>query len=227
MKVLKTTLISLTSLTMLYASQLPYDIIMPDLTVLGVPNNIAQETLDHVDDYYHDFGIDFDMRYTASSNVFNAYARQPNIIELLGGMTRYHLMNKDAVSLVLLHEVGHHRMYPKKFRSWAANEIRSDFYAGRMIRKLLKPDESWLIIDMEEWEHIKKLCIDKRDSCERELNASYSLAISLAAASGQKRPSFSKEAPIQYWEKNSHPTSQCRLDTYKRGVLGDKFKKCH
>lgn len=116
------------------------------------------------------------------------------MVDAFGGMFRYPGMTKDAFTVVLCHELGHHLgMSPlySGWGEWAATEGQSDYFATlRCMKKLGIPSSA----------------------------ASLALAKSLARMSNHRLPSRltrDKSRVSRIYE--SHPDAQCRLDTMDAG----------
>lgn len=158
-------------------------------------------------------------------------------VNMYGGLARHPAITKDGFSLVLCHEIGHHiGGAPKNsgilgLMKWASNEGQSDYWAtSKCLRTLFWNDNNQQIVKkMNAPEALVSACEkansnkDEAAICVRGGMAGASVAGFFAAARNQaaskfETPDTSKVAKTN----NSHPATQCRLDTYFQGALCEK-----
>jgi hypothetical protein len=146
-------------------------------------------------------------------------------IILYGGMARHKEMTKDALALVLCHEIGHHLGgAPKKIFNnishWSSTEGQADYWATlKCLRRVFeKEDQHSEIANSEIPQEVDDQC--KSALCKRISLASE--AISKINASGRSVPPPHFETPdttIVAITYDAHPATQCRLDTLFHGAL--------
>ncbi len=166
----------------------------------------------------------------------NAYATQSGsdwIIGFFGGLARRKEVTRDAFTLVVCHELGHHLAgFPFKGERWAATEGQSDYFATQECAKELwtnndeKNADAALTVDI----FAKEQCDRSNDSrrarelCYRISNASYQLALLLSGAAGKNanaaKPEFgTPDSAVVERTYIGHPAAQCRLDTMFQGSI--------
>lgn len=163
----------------------------------------------------------------------NAYAEQNGKewkISMFGGLARHQTITEDGFALVVCHEIGHHiagaPVYSWK-SGWASTEGQSDYFAtAKCLRRVWQSDDNKQIVsEMTIPEPLKKSCgktrmwNDDYYLCLRGGMAGQSVA-NLFASFGGAAPKFETPDPKVVTRTNeSHPASQCRLDTYLQGAL--------
>ena len=164
-------------------------------------------------------------------------------VDAFGGLARYPIMTADAELAVLCHEMGHHLGgFPKMpglfviFPSWASNEGQADYFATSKCFRLLNENEdnTAALVGATIPVEVKNGCENSFHSqkeialCEREALAGNVLAQILYELGHSYRggsepdvsPSFSTPSKdVIRQTTDSHPISQCRLDTYFNGSL--------
>ncbi len=166
----------------------------------------------------------------------NAYAQrigQTWKVSMFGGLARHDAITEDGLSLVICHEIGHHiGGAPKKAsywsNTWASNEGQADYFATlKCLRKLwINEDNAEIISKMEIPEKLTEACreawADSADYalCVRGGMAGDSVARLFAALRNQEPSKFeTPDMKIVDKTDDSHPATQCRLDTYFMGAL--------
>ena len=159
----------------------------------------------------------------------NAYAYVRNgvrYVEIFGGLARRPEVTRDALALVLCHEVGHHLGgFPKYDGQWAADEGQSDYYSTLACSRLIWGNQKKQNkkAKREIPKYPRKQCNSvwfwnsERDLCYRSMLAGKSLA-DLLSRSGDVDYS-TKDDNLVEETQHSHPDAQCRLDTYMAGAL--------
>ncbi len=164
----------------------------------------------------------------------NAYAEQSGKewkVSMFGGLARHETITADGFALVVCHEIGHHiggaPLYSWK-AGWASTEGQSDYFANaKCLRQVWAQDNNEEIISrMEVPEQVKMLCSSShlwsRDyaMCVRGAMAGDSVARLFAALRKQEPAKFETPDPkVAKYTQESHPATQCRLDTYFQGSL--------
>jgi len=180
------------------------------------------------------FNIDLD------NDLVNAFAfrdlEKNWVVGIKGGLVRHNLMTKDALSMVICHELGHHlggaprleRKFGPGPDDFASVDGQSDYFASmKCFRKVFAVDNNeevvkGLIIDATaKLQCALKYGVDSKDYflCQRISAASYVLGKIL---NGGREVSFiNKDRTIVAVTNMKHPKAQCRLDTYFAGALCD------
>jgi hypothetical protein len=164
----------------------------------------------------------------------NAYAEQSGKewkVSMFGGLARHETITRDGMALVVCHEIGHHiggaPLYSWK-SGWAATEGQSDYFATtKCLRQVWENDNNEEIISrMEVPAEVTKLCGQRNvwnadyAICVRGAMAGDSVAKLFAALRQQAPAQFATPDPkIAKYTQESHPATQCRLDTYFQGAL--------
>ena len=174
-------------------------------------------------------GKQLQFEYNWTDGTVNAYAYQEgNVwhVAMFGGLARSPEITDDGFMAVVCHELGHHLGGAPKYKgqgnTWASNEGQSDYWAMlKCMRKVLEnEDNETIVANMK----IDPIVTQKCDSqynlpkenalCRRLAMAGYSLAQLL----GGGKFSTPDRTVVQR-TSDSHPASQCRLDTYFASAL--------
>ena len=153
------------------------------------------------------------------------------ILNMYGGLARHETITQDGMALVVCHELGHHLGGAPKYRSmgWASNEGQSDYFANlKCLHRIFGGAGA---------RNFTRLAGDEttaRESCARsyvkpadvELCARASMAgtsvttLFRVLRRETKIPRFDTPDPaVVLQTQDSHPGTQCRLDTYFSGSL--------
>lgn len=167
----------------------------------------------------------------------NAYAYRSGsmwVVNMFGGLARHPVVTDDALMLVVCHETGHHLGGAPKYAGvdWCSNEGQADYFGAlKCMKRVLQNDNNVDVVSrMQIDEEVVKKCelIYKSTSevalCKRTSMAGKSLALLLASI-GDNNPNISFNTPdkkITKETEDTHPASQCRLDTFFNGSLCDK-----
>ena len=168
----------------------------------------------------------------------NAYAQRSGKtwkVSMFGGLARHEAITEDGFALVVCHEVGHHLGgAPKKagwFSTWATNEGQADYFATlKCLRKVFRAekDQNESIVKTL---NVPNLVVDKcaeqftseEDNliCQRAAMAGLSTAKLFQSLRGSNEaPDFATpDEELASKTDDSHPATQCRLDTYYQGAL--------
>lgn len=165
-----------------------------------------------------------------ASAEFNAFAvvedNGDRRVEIHGGLARNKYMTRDALLLVMCHEIGHHLAgnprYPNEVLS---AEGQSDYYGTLVcMRKVLATEDNQLALRRIQVDtYARQYCARQyKDSeeqaiCIRSVMAGLSLARVLNLNRGP-RVQDRDRTRVPATQMN-HPEPQCRLDTYIAGAL--------
>lgn len=157
------------------------------------------------------------------------------VINMYGGLARHEAITEDGFALVACHEMGHHLGGAPKVggwfnpNKWATNEGGSDYYATfKCLRRYFAEDDTAAVlanmtldpIAVEECAAVHAKKID-RMYCVRGTMAGHS--VSALFQDLRKQEAAAKlDTPDQNKVRrtsDSHPDTQCRLDTYFAGAL--------
>lgn len=152
-------------------------------------------------------------------------------VDMFGGLARHPDMTADGLLMVLCHEIGHHiGGVPAKAGSWGpSNEGQSDYFAStKCMRRVLEKVDNVAIVNRIPIDSgVRQKCFAAHQKnmkeaalCMRTAMAGLSLAKVLANLSGDGRINFNtRDRSTVAQTDNSHPSAQCRLDTYFAGAL--------
>lgn len=167
----------------------------------------------------------------------NASAEQTGntwTINMYGGLARHTTINRDAFALVICHEAGHHLGGAPKYvgwfgDEWASNEGQSDYFANLKCLRRFFEDEmrgyrvvrsarNAVYVDACRAQHKKS--IDAR-MCIRSALAGMQVAKLFQALRKETvSPDFgTPDKKVVTKMYDSHPATQCRLDTYLAGSV--------
>ena len=189
---------------------------------------------------------------TPTVNAYATKSGGKSVVKMFGGLARHPKMTEDGFALVVCHEIGHHiGGAPKKGMRWASNEGQSDYWATlKCARKAWADQDNFGIISkMDVPDVVKVQCEQFHGTghdyalCVRSSMAGFALANTLsdlrnspprggippkdgdAAFFGMEEEPPKFETPDQKKARStddSHPASQCRLDTYFMGAVCGK-----
>lgn len=209
------------------------------------------EAIDQVEEVYApiiaSMGATLQIERNWSDGTVNAYAQQAGKVwkvAMFGGLARHKTITKDAMALVVCHEIGHHiGGAPKKGASnggwwggsstpsaWASNEGQADYFATlKCLRKSWINDNNEAIAKSLNAPKIvtdmcKKTYKNKTDSalCVRTSMAGQSVGNLFADLGKLPLPNFeTPDTKVVTRTDDNHPQAQCRLDTYYQGSICD------
>lgn len=209
------------------------------------------EAIDDVETIYApiiaNMGAKLNIQRKWTDGTVNAYASQSGKtwnVAMFGGLARHATITKDAMSLVVCHEIGHHiGGAPKKggsggggwwgggsVTSWASNEGQSDYFATlKCLRKTWINDNNEAIAKaLNAPKMVTDKCMqtyrNKTDAalCVRTSMAGKSVSDLFSALGNLPETKFdTPDAAVVSRTDDNHPKSQCRLDTYYQGSLCD------
>lgn len=202
--------------------------------ILGISESQFQSVLLSVEKIYSpivkSMGATLEINRLWSSEEVNAFAsRKQNIwrVDMHGGLARHSAITTDGLALITCHEVGHHLGgSPRYNRDWASVEGQSDYFATlKCLRKVFEAE-------MPEWNgSVDRVAQEKCDAAfgSRTLNSKLCGRIAMAGKSaaslsqalgGGAAPRFDiKDPSVVSSTMESHPKTQCRMDTYFNGSL--------
>ena len=146
------------------------------------------------------------------------------ILEVPGGMARYHLISEEGFISSLCHELGHLLGGPPG-GLYISYEGQSDYYAGQScIAKVLggfSPQKT-LPLDLE----VAEICQGDQ-LCSRSLQGMKSLTSYYAELEGVGFPQFKTPSTVEVSKTlTAHPPAQCRLDTFLAGYQNRPRPRC-
>jgi len=212
-------------------------------SVNGISEEEFNKAIDEVEQIYApivaSMGGKLNIERNWTDGTVNAYASQSGStwkVAMFGGLARHETITKDAMALVVCHEIGHHiGGAPKKVgyysNSWASNEGQSDYFANLkcLRRAFLNDDNKAIISKMEIPMALSEACSkafaseEDRAICIRGGMAGDSVARLFAALRNQSTPAKfdTPDRTVVSVTNDNHPATQCRMDTYFQGSLCD------
>lgn len=200
-------------------------------------NSVIDEVVAVYDTIVTSQGGSLNVERNWDDGTVNAYASRDGDIwnvAMFGGLARHTAITPDGFALVVCHELGHHiGGAPKKASwfgaRWASNEGQSDYFATlKCLRKVFANDNNPAIVGkLNVPETVISGCADQFTDnteqliCQRGAMAGLSTAkLFQSLRRSSTTPEFSTpDAKIVKKTENSHPKTQCRLDTYFQGAL--------
>lgn len=155
------------------------------------------------------------------------------VLNMYGGLARHRATNVEGMALVACHEMGHHIGGAPKisgwFNSWASNEGASDYFAAlKCLRRYFAEDDNKAILAnaqidptaqagcMQQFSQEIDQLICMRTSMAGESVANLFKDLSKdPVAPKYNTPDTSRVSTTD----DSHPATQCRMDTYFAGML--------
>lgn len=169
----------------------------------------------------------------ATVNASAQRSGKTQIINMYGGLARHKATNVEGFALVACHEYGHHNGGAPKLGgwggAWATNEGGSDYYSTlKCLRRFFAEDDNAAILAGLDLDPVAEAACtasfpdeQERLICLRMSVAGQSIANLFQALRKQTTPpTFGTPDPKVVTRTNdSHPDTQCRLDTYFAGML--------
>ncbi len=167
----------------------------------------------------------------------NAYASRDGRnwnVEMFGGLARHPALTPDGYTLALCHEIGHHIGGAPKYSGgdWAGVEGQADYYASLKCMRFIfaEQNNAAAVRKLTVPAAVNTACAksfsntNEKNICIRSALAGQSIANLFASLRKEpKNPEFttpSTAVAAKLFE--SHPATQCRLDTYFQGALCDR-----
>lgn len=197
-------------------------------------NKVIDDAIVVMEPYIKARGANLTVVKNWEDGTVNAYAEQSGKewkVSMFGGLARHETITSDGLALVVCHEIGHHiagaPLYSWK-AGWASTEGQSDYFATtKCLRQVWEKDNNEEIIaSMEVPATVKEQCGQSHlwnssyALCVRGAMAGDSVARLFAALRKQEPSKFETPDPkVAKYTQESHPATQCRLDTYFQGAL--------
>lgn len=207
----------------------------------GLTQNDFNAVLDQVEKFYtpviaaHGGTLQVNRLWT--DDTVNASADQQGTtwnLNMYGGLARHPVMNKDGFMMVACHELGHHLGGAPKIKrwfttTWASNEGQSDYFSSlRCMRNMFSDEDNAKFVQTETIDPVvKRTCEEvystqaEENLCMREAMAGFvGASIFQALRNENAPPRFdTPDQTVVRRMDDSHPGTQCRLDTYYQGAL--------
>lgn len=212
-------------------------IMVGDKAAGGLTEEQFNSVIDQVEEIYKPivstYGGNLEVVRNWTNGTVNAYAEQEGDIwkvSMFGGLARHKTITPDGFALVVCHELGHHIGGVPRYGGddWASNEGQSDYFANlKCLRRIWDgQDNAAVIKDMQVPSFVTESCAKSwsskadQDICVRGAMAGDSVAKLFASLSWSKPAQFNTPDPKQVTvTSDSHPATQCRLDTYFQASL--------
>ncbi len=195
----------------------------------GFPEKKYHIILDRFEEHYgpiiNDLGGSFVIWRDWSDGAVNMWAEKwgdQYILEVPGGMARYSLIIEDAFVLSICHELGH-LLGGEPAQGEISVEGQSDYFAtSQCLPKMLKLIEPLVVVPADA--DVESVCqqtqVQEKSLCLRALQGAKSLTAYYAELANQKAPQLCESSSEVVSETQlDHPEPQCRLDTFKAGLL--------
>jgi len=148
-------------------------------------------------------------------------------LRIPGGIARHPLVNADAFTLIVCHEIGHHLAGEPKIWRYSVEGQADYFGASECLRRILpKLPENYTLRHRMVPNIVTERCQQnyiteqERTICIRTIMAGYRLAKFLAKKEALKEPHLNQaEQHIVKQTNYRVPSPQCRLDTYIAAAL--------
>ena len=150
-------------------------------------------------------------------------------INMYGGLYRRPEVTPEAFALVVCHELGHaYGGSPYIYRSTEMSaEGQADYYGAReCLRRVISHFEETPEAAEMDLPYAEDVC--EEEGCVRGLKAGYGLGWLLQALTGEDSVSYETpdETEVSETELSYPATTQCRLDTYRAGILYEERPRC-
>ncbi len=151
------------------------------------------------------------------------------ILEIPGGMARYHLIAEEAFVLSICHELGH-LIGGEPQQGPISLEGQSDYFAGgQCIREMLDRIEPFakVVINPDVQDRCSPVPAEDKTRCQRSLQGAKSLTSYYAEILNRPFPQLNSVSSVEVAATLLvHPEPQCRLDTFVAGFFGDPRPRC-
>ena len=210
-----------------------------DFTKNNITEELFHEVIDQFENIYRPVikrkGGILKIQRMWSANEVNAFAGRfyPLFsITIMGGLARHEFMTKDTLTLALCHEMGHllgsaptKKQLPNR---WASVEGQADYFSTlKCTRRMWHQDQNVEIIrEMQVDPYLENTCkqsfedLNQIALCIRSATASWHLSKIMEGIFNDGPVGFQTPDNLVVSETlNTHPSSQCRLDTFLQGAL--------
>lgn len=168
------------------------------------------------------------------NNTVNASAQRQGsnyVVNMYGGLARHATITQDGFALVVCHEIGHHIGGAPKYgggNDWASNEGQSDYFANlKCLRRMFTASAASGFTRKGEDPGARPACEAAfpgeadRALCVRGATAGMSVTSLFRALRNETViPRYDTPDPKEVARtSDSHPATQCRLDTYFSGSI--------
>jgi hypothetical protein len=147
-------------------------------------------------------------------------------VNMYGGMARHGFVNSIGFALVLCHELNHlygPTPYVEPSLRISCEGVSDWGSSGWCLRNITEKlaEEPFQITP-----YMTKVCNQDR-ICMRRLEGAQGLGKLLASLTGERAPQYETPDPTVVWKTNlSYPSIQCRLDSYRSGILWQQRPLC-
>ncbi len=161
------------------------------------------------------------------------------LVKMYGGLARHIAITEDGFSLALCHEIGHHIGGAPKIKSafsaenWGSNDGQADYWSTlKCLRTIFLNDDNETVVKSMNVPAVllsscKKAHPNKKESavCIRSGMAAASVSNLFADISEEEVAQFNTpDSRLVSITADSHPSTQCRLDTFFQGSLCEKIE---
>lgn len=162
------------------------------------------------------------------------------VLNMYGGLARHAQVNKDLFMLVACHEAGHHLGGAPKYGSffggndWASNEGQADYFATmRCLRFVFTDSDNAQFVATQAIDPILSTKCEEVYTNQADENACKRIGMAgvqggyffQALRSETVVPKLdTPDSHVVTKTSDSHPATQCRMDTYYQGTICDNNK---
>lgn len=200
--------------------------------------NLAMDAANEIyQPIFSNLGLNLTIQGDFSDETVNAFCSRDGdnvTVQMFGGLAKQPKMSLEGFVLVICHEIFHAVGGIPKYsgNDWASVEGQADMGAvSACARKMFDSNSpvNYQLIELMKKKNPKQPvnCSTYKGAdkqiCELSLTGGLSLGAVLASLNDEPTPKY--ETPSKVVVKKtmeSHPDSQCRLDTYKAGALCNK-----
>ncbi|MDE2489913.1 MAG: hypothetical protein KGM24_03645 [Elusimicrobia bacterium] len=158
------------------------------------------------------------------------------VLNMYGGLARHPAITQDGMMLVACHEMGHHLGGAPKFSGgdWASDEGEADYFAtSKCLHRMFADTATRVFTRSSDDNAVARKACDAsyksrsdRAICYRTAMAGMSVTALFTDLGGDPAAHFdTPDTSVVAQTDDSHPASQCRLDTYFQGALCTKSWK--
>ena len=184
-------------------------------------DEVLDAFLDEFSDTVAEFGGELKIQRDWGDGAVNAWAWKIGrefILEVPGGLSRYHLINEPAFVSVVCHELGHLIGGAPASRYNISFEGQSDYYASqKCVRRIVhRLNQDYLDLTNAE---VEELC-SRKLGCRAAVVGALAVTSYYASLANAPAPTLTNRDRNQAQETlASHPDAQCRLDTLVASAL--------